>query len=137
MDQSKIFPLRRLLPPEVAIDTNLYRNKAVFSLFERYCPLLMRDARRCIEANEPDQNLVSLFGFTIPGSWLTSVFLCLRRVEKILQNSGLPEWEMPYLFQVKEKWNELRIYVRYPGQEFPQIEKIIEECELKFVNSDS
>ncbi len=121
-------------------------DSAVFALFARHCPILMREAVICIEENRKNENLIAFFGFSVPVKWLTLVYLYCRRIEKIaakMAAAGGSDF-VPYLSQVKSKFGSLRIYLRYPdaieAAEFREyqerIEAILQHAAMRYQDSE-
>lgn len=90
-----------------------HQQQALKSLIYRGCPILFRHAIKAERSRYPERwNRVASEGFAVQLSWMPEVFLVLRRMERLAERLPSP----PYITQVKEKFDGLRIYWRWYGK---------------------
>ena len=100
---------------QAKLPDSLYRFSPLQSLLELRLPLLMSRAIRDKLQPASKRCAIAVNGLEISSDWLPPVYLCLRRLERLLQrNARYGISNLPYLVQVKEKFGDLRVYLNYP-----------------------
>ena len=90
------------------------------------CPIIYRNR----DAADTENRTQMVWGFQCGSGWFELLLNLSQAIEAIAEGrkqQGIPEHELPLVNQVKEKFGELRVYMKISG---PGITELINEAQL-------
>lgn len=90
------------------------------------CPIIYRNR----DAADTENRTQMVWGFQCSSGWFELLCNLSQAIETIAEerrHQGIPEDELPLVNQVKEKFGELRVYMKISG---PGITELINEAQL-------